>query len=136
MKKYLWFSLLLPLLFSLPAETAFAAIAKQKTETVSRSEHSGVSSKTIKKEKKGHGWWAKKKVGWKAAFEKLKQKFDLGIQSKFLKICLVLVLASILFFVLGSFIVLDVLFFTLGSVAVIGAMVFLVLWLLEKTKKK
>lgn len=79
-------------------------------------------------------WWEGKKAKFTKKVEALKMRLTSLLGSPKLTTSLALLLLSILFFAIGGLTVLDTIFFALGAVAVIGALLFFILWLVEKAR--
>lgn len=118
----------------LPNQFAAAAAAQMPEASTTHLERStAVDQKKTKKAGKISRWLAKIKAKGLEKSLKWQRKLPALNIDNYLVLCLLLLLASILFFALNTATGVPWLFNAFGSLAGIAAMVFFVLWLLDYT---
>ncbi len=133
MKQSLWLvGLFFMLLVTLP-QAGYSAIAKPRpTEISSKKQEAFAEGKQTKRTS------FREKIGGKVAkfkqkFKRWKDSIQLAFPSGKLLTSLIFLVLSIVLFAVGGLTSLGVLFNALGSAAVIVALLFFVLWLMERT---
>lgn len=90
----------------------------------------------IRKREKLKARWKGWKAGWHKKISQFRQWLAVrGSAATYLKICIGLLLVTIILFIISGAVIYSNLFSILGSVAFLGATVFFVLWLLAFTGK-
>lgn len=131
MKLSTWILSFALLTFAYLPFTALAAISGQNQQTIQfAKEKNPIEVKTKKSFREKIG---RKLDKIKSKVRHWKEVVQLGFLTGKLLTSLILLLLSIVFFAVGGVTTLGVLFNILGSAAVIAALIFFVLWLLERT---